>query len=53
MVLEGFSQAKAATIAGGKIAGDARTALEEQLGHSVLSELNATTPELLDDTEKE
>ncbi len=49
---EGFLQAKAATIAGGKIAGDARKALEEQLGRSVLSELNATTPELLDDTEK-
>jgi prophage antirepressor-like protein len=48
---EGFSQTKEVTIAGGKIAGDARKALEEQLGHSVLSETNATTPELLDDTE--
>lgn len=35
----------------GKIAGDARKALEEQLGHSVLSETDATTPELLDDSE--
>lgn len=48
---QGFSQAKEVTLAGGKIAGDARKALEEQLGHSVLSETNATTPELLDDTE--
>lgn len=47
---EGFSQTKEVTIAGGKIAGDARKALEEQLGHSVLSGTNATTPELLDDT---
>ena len=48
----GFSEAKEITIAGGKIAGDARKALEQQLGHSVLSQLNATTPELLDDTDK-
>lgn len=48
---EDFSQTKEVTIAGGKIAGDARKALEEQLGHSVLSKTNATTPELLDDTE--
>lgn len=48
----GFSEAKEITIAGGKIAGDARKALEQQLGHSVLSQINATTPELLDDTDK-
>lgn len=51
-IIQSITSPKAATIAGGKIAGDARKALEEQLGHSILSELNATTPELLDDTEK-
>lgn len=50
---EGFIQAKDVTLAGGKIAGDARKALEEQLGHSILSETNASTPELLDDTAEE
>lgn len=48
---EGFSQPKEVPIVGGKIVGDARKALEEQFGHSVLSETNVTTPELLDDTE--
>jgi len=46
---EGYSQTKEVTLAGGKIAGDARKALEAQLGRSVLVETNATTPELLDD----
>ena len=49
---EGFSETKEITIAGGKIAGDARKALEQQLGHSVISRVNAITPELLDDTDK-
>ena len=50
--LKGFNQAKEVTIAGGKIAGNAREELERQLGHSVLSSFNAKEPDLLDDSEK-
>lgn len=46
---QGYDGAKSATLAGGKIAANARKELEEQLGRSVLSPLNATTPYMLDD----
>jgi len=50
---KGFDQTKEVTMAGGKIAGNAREELERQLGHSVLSSANAKEPDLLDDSEKE
>ena len=46
---KGYDEAKDVTIQGGEIARGAREALEKQLGRSVLSPLNATTPNLLDD----
>ena len=45
----GYQQAKDVTIQGGEIAKGAREALEKQLGRSVLSPLNANTPNLLDE----
>ena len=50
---KGFDQTKEVTMAGGKIAGNAREELERQLGHSVLSSANSKEPDLLDDSEKE
>ena len=50
---KGFNQTKEITMAGGKIAGNAREELERQLGHSVLSSANAKEPDLLDDSKKE
>lgn len=49
---KGYNEAKDITIQGGEIARGAREALEKQLGRSVLSPLNATTPNLLDDKDK-
>lgn len=45
----GYQQTKDVTIQGGEIAKGAREALEKQLGRSVLSPINANTPDLLDD----
>lgn len=45
----GYTETKDVTIQGGEIAGNARRDLESRLGHSVLSPLNANTPDLLDD----
>lgn len=45
----GYKQAKDVTIQGGEIAKGAREALEKQLGRSIISPLNANTPNLLDD----
>lgn len=45
----GYEQTKDITVKGGEIALGAREALEKQLGKSVLSPLNAKTPNLLDD----
>ncbi len=47
---KGYSGAKSATQAGGKIAANARKELEAQLGRSVISPLNANSPNLLDDS---
>jgi len=47
----GYEQTKDVTVQGGEIARGAREALEKQLGKSVLSPLNAKTPNLLDDKE--
>ena len=49
---KGYTGAKSATLAGGKIAANARRELEAQLGKSVISPLNATSPKLLDDSDK-
>lgn len=46
---KGYQQTKDITIQGGQIAKGAREALEKQLGRSVLSPLNANTPNLLDE----
>ena len=46
---KGFEQSKNVTMAGGKIAGNAREELERQLGHSVISPMNTLNPSLLDD----
>lgn len=50
---KGFTGAKSATLAGGKIASNARKELESQLGKSLISPLNATSPKLLDDPDKD
>ena len=49
---QGISEATDATIQGGNIAKNARESLEKQIGHSVLSPLNSSTPKLLDDSKK-
>ena len=46
---QGYTETKNVTVQGGEIARGAREALEKQLGRSVLSSLNANTPNLLDD----
>ncbi|MBO5389875.1 MAG: Bro-N domain-containing protein [Lachnospiraceae bacterium] len=46
---EGIDEAKDVTVQGGNIAKIAREALEKQIGHSVISSVNANTPKLLDD----
>lgn len=46
----GLKQSKKIAAAGGTIAGNARKELEAQLGRSVISPLNASEPELLDDS---
>ena len=48
----GINEAKQATIQGGNIAKNAREALEKQIGRSVISPLNSSTPNLLDDHTK-
>ncbi len=46
---QGFSQSKDIAKIGGSIAGNARKELEKQLGRSVISPANATTPKRLDE----
>ena len=46
---QGFSQSKDIAKTGGSIAGNARKELEKQLGRSVISPANATTPKRLDE----
>lgn len=48
----GINEAKQATIQGGNIAKNARESLEKQIGRSVISPLNSSTPNLLDDHTK-
>ena len=48
---KGMPESQAIAISGGKIAGNARRDLERQLGHSVISPLNADSPSLLDSHE--
>ena len=47
---KGMDESKEVVLSGGKIAGNARKELEEELGRSVISSSNATDPEVLDDT---
>lgn len=49
---KGYQQTKGTVIDGGTIAGNARRELEERIGRSVISPLNAQEPELLDDSEE-
>lgn len=46
---QGYEATKNVTQQGGEIAGNARKDLEQRLGHSVLSSLNAQAPSLLDE----
>ncbi|MCM1084500.1 MAG: hypothetical protein NC428_13630 [Clostridium sp.] len=46
---KGMNQTIKVTQQGGNIAKEARENLERQIGHSVLSPLNAQSPKLLDD----
>ena len=46
---QGYSETKGTVIEGGTIAGNARKDLEERIGRSVISSLNAQIPNLLDD----
>lgn len=46
---KGFKESKKIAIAGGNIAGNARRDLEQQLGRSIISPSNASTPDLLDE----
>lgn len=48
----GMPESKAVAIEGGAIAGNARKELENKLGHSVISPLNASDPSLLEIKEK-
>ena len=49
---QGIDETKDATLQGGNIAKLTREALEKQIGHSVISSVNANTPKLLDDEKK-
>ena len=48
---KGFEQTKGTVIDGGTISGNARRELEDRIGRSVISPLNAQEPILLDDSE--
>ena len=45
---KGLSESKGIAMDGGTIAGNARKELEQKLGHSVISPLNATDPPSLE-----
>lgn len=49
---KGYSETKSTVVEGGTIAGNARRDLEEKIGHSVISPLNAQEPNLLDISEE-
>lgn len=49
---KGFSETKGTVLEGGAIAGNARKELEERIGRSVISPLNAQSPNLLDNSEE-
>lgn len=48
---KGFSQTKNTVLEGGAVAGNARKELEERIGRSVISPLNAQSPDLLDESD--
>ena len=48
---KGYSKAKETVLEGGAIAGNARKELEERIGRSVISPLNAQSPNLLDESD--
>ena len=50
---KGYSQTKDTVVEGGSVAGNARKQLEESIGQSVLSPLNASNPEQLNVKETE
>ncbi len=50
---KGFSKTADTVVEGGTIAGNARKELEKSIGQSVISPLNAQTPDLLEVSEDE
>ena len=50
---KGYDETKGTVLEGGTIAGNARKELEEKIGHSVISPLNAESPALLDVSDNE
>ena len=50
---KGYSETKGTVAEGGAIAGNARKELEERIGRSVISPLNAQSPALLDESDDE
>ena len=48
---KGYSETRETVLEGGTIAGNARKELEDRIGRSVISPLNAQSPNLLDDSE--
>lgn len=48
---KGYAKAKETVLEGGAIAGNARKELEERIGRSVISTLNAQSPNLLDESD--
>lgn len=49
---KGYVETKSTVLEGGSIAGNARRDLEEKIGRSVISPLNAQLPNLLDDSDE-
>lgn len=49
---KGYSETQGTVVEGGAIAGNARKELEEKIGRSVISPLNAHSPSLLDESEE-
>ena len=50
---KGFDETKGTVLDGGSIAGNARRELEQKIGKSVISPLNAESPALLDVSDEE
>lgn len=49
---KGYEETETVTVTGGQIAANARKELEDKLGSTIISSLNATSPVMLDDAKK-